>query len=261
MYKYELKRKNGFTLVELLVVISIIAILLAVLMPALNKARESGQKVVCASNGKQLYLATACYAQDNKNKIPYHCVSDPTGVYYNPYHSYSIHHTTNPPGDLIQGFGRLYGKYTTDVKIYFCPSMKNTAFAFPKMPKSERLNPDSAWQLDNNYWVGTDPLRMPGRSTYIYRGGDFDGAKVHPTKRKLCLDLTMIKGGRAFAADVWTLVGSNPTTMAHKDGINAIFTDGHVNWNRIKSDDLKKKISSDIKDVLIFWEQIDNTMN
>ncbi|MHB9071449.1 MAG: type II secretion system protein [Sedimentisphaerales bacterium] len=258
---YKLKKIKGFTLVELLVVISIIALLLAILMPALSKARESGNKVVCASNGKQLYLATACYVLDNRNKIPYHCGSDPASVYYDPYNSYSIHHISIPPGDLIQGLGRLYGKYTTDPKIYFCPSTRDGAFQFPKMSKADPLNPDSTFQLNNNYWVGTGTLRMPGRSTYIYRGGDFDPAKVHPTKRKLYLDLSTIKGSKAFAADIWTLANSRPLSISHKDGINAIFTDGHVGWNRIKSEDLKRKISSDVKDVLKFWEEIDNTMN
>jgi prepilin-type N-terminal cleavage/methylation domain-containing protein len=61
--------QKGFTLVELLVVISIIALLLAILMPALGKAREQGQKVVCMSNTKQLQLGWSVYAENNNGKL------------------------------------------------------------------------------------------------------------------------------------------------------------------------------------------------
>lgn len=57
-------QKKGFTLVELLVVISIIALLLAVLMPALNKARKQGRKIVCSSSLRQIGLAFTTYAQN-----------------------------------------------------------------------------------------------------------------------------------------------------------------------------------------------------
>ncbi|OHB50722.1 MAG: hypothetical protein A2Y10_18675 [Planctomycetes bacterium GWF2_41_51] len=59
------KINKGFTLVELLVVISIIALLLAVMMPALSKAREQGRTVVCASNLKNYGLAINMYSNSN----------------------------------------------------------------------------------------------------------------------------------------------------------------------------------------------------
>lgn len=65
------KRASAFTLVELLVVISIIALLLALLMPALSKARMQGKSIVCRSNIKQLTLATRTYSIDNGGKIFY----------------------------------------------------------------------------------------------------------------------------------------------------------------------------------------------
>jgi prepilin-type N-terminal cleavage/methylation domain-containing protein len=57
--------KSAFTLVELLVVISIIAVLLAVLMPALNKSRESAKTVICSTNVRQLGLGYSMYEMDN----------------------------------------------------------------------------------------------------------------------------------------------------------------------------------------------------
>ena len=64
-----LVRPTGFTLVELLVVISIIALLMAILLPALNKAREQGKRIVCLSNLKQLTLAWMNYASTYNDKL------------------------------------------------------------------------------------------------------------------------------------------------------------------------------------------------
>jgi prepilin-type N-terminal cleavage/methylation domain-containing protein/prepilin-type processing-associated H-X9-DG protein len=62
-------RSKGFTLIELLVVIAIIAILMAVLMPALNRAREQGKRASCLSNLKQLQMAWITYAMENDDRI------------------------------------------------------------------------------------------------------------------------------------------------------------------------------------------------
>ena len=65
-----MKRKRGFTLVELLVVVAVIAMLMSILMPVLQKARDQAMRIICANHLRNQMLAIVMYADSHNNKIP-----------------------------------------------------------------------------------------------------------------------------------------------------------------------------------------------
>jgi len=97
-------KKKGFTLIELLVVIAIIAILAAMLLPALARAREQARRAVCISNLKQIGLAIKMYSQDYNENFP------------------EANATNDADALAVSAFGKLIPRYVSAADAFKCPS-------------------------------------------------------------------------------------------------------------------------------------------
>jgi prepilin-type N-terminal cleavage/methylation domain-containing protein/prepilin-type processing-associated H-X9-DG protein len=125
------KQKTGFTLIELLVVIAIIAILAAMLLPALNRAKLKGQAAACLSNSKQLQLCWHMYSLDNNDLIVPNGANGYSGLFPDPqkpvtcWVNLGIDSNYLPLStNMNQITHGLLFPYNKTQKIYVCPGQK-----------------------------------------------------------------------------------------------------------------------------------------
>jgi len=157
-------RKSGFTLIELLVVIAIIAILAAMLLPALGKAKQRAQGIGCMNNTKQLTLAWRMYAEDSNDSLPFAYATGANAPY------------VWVPGDLDETNPRAQANWDEEItvkksllanylgkstSVWRCPA--DTSYAINN--RGERVKRVRSVAMSN--WVGGN-----GDSpTTQYRGG------------------------------------------------------------------------------------------
>ena len=217
----EVGRRFGFTLIELLVVIAIIAILAAMLLPALSRAKERGYRARCKSNLHQIGVALHMYANDNADKLP---VAKSQGTWLWDLHADSA--------DAIAQAG-------TQRHVLYCPGL--TA---------------SVKDLDLWWWYNTGDKtsihRVIGYGTMIKRSDGNMDSGLQPTGKEfqdkmtgtnvsaveLVFDATISEGNDFI--NVSSTSGIIPVhRSAHMEksqpaGGNILFKDGHVEWRKFK---------------------------
>jgi prepilin-type N-terminal cleavage/methylation domain-containing protein/prepilin-type processing-associated H-X9-DG protein len=145
-------KRHGFTLVELLVVIGIIAVLVSILLPALNRARESAKAVTCASNLKQIGAAMAMYTNDNNDYTPrfrYDSQANAPGPYYEWSQAIQNYLATRIIG--VNNFN-AGGVEETKQNVFMCPSAKANRGRFVNWTVNPISYMPDSYTMYHNYW-------------------------------------------------------------------------------------------------------------
>lgn len=127
--------RKGFTLVELLVVIGIIALLIGILLPTLNKAREASKRTVCLSNMRELANCFRLYATTYKDYIPIGFMDEKAFSY--------IINWNNSNGTKVSQMGLMVeAGLIKNPKTYYCPTEEDEGFSYqPNPPGGFSANP------------------------------------------------------------------------------------------------------------------------
>ena len=236
--KMEVARRYAFTLIELLVVIAVIALLMAILIPVLNRARELGQRTVCLSNLKQLTLAWNLYAEQNDGRL----VSGRAFGRATGRHGFSrtrvldgwVGRAFQRPesrSELIEdpNKGALW-RDIQDVDVYRCPRGEaDHAVTYTTVISANGAGVEGTYKrLTNNWWLVNTGKRVGKTVLRLSTLSDI----VSPAQRAVFVD----KGRTPLGDDFYVHYlypqweRSSPPPIHHAKGITLSMADGHAEY-------------------------------
>jgi prepilin-type N-terminal cleavage/methylation domain-containing protein len=234
---------SGFTLVELLVVLAIIAVLISVLLPALHKARIAAMKVQCSSNLRQCGTYLFMYANDNNACLPpfitgtnysWSWLSSTNVPQYSAWNApYQTHINDGPDSYTFYGLISHYlpnyayhanGQDSPSFACFYCPAATPESVSYQYSYDFTCIGAFNSWNLGCKdpgpppYGPGSVPLKM------TMTRFPFDSKPRIP----LACDLSTVKYGGLQADYINHL--SNSAQTNYIDGKNQLYIDGHVEW-------------------------------
>ena len=218
--KFPAYRKE-FNLIELLVVIAIIAILAAMLLPALNSAKEKARTIQCASNLRQIGSMFILYMNDSDSFVP---------------PAYTNTHTKNGWTwlDRIRNVTPNVKNPRGTEKVFFCPSFQQTEVVFGANSTGGFA---CSYGANANYIVGCDNPEDNNDMGTTYKLEMFR----FPSKGYLVMDCrdagAVPEKGRFTVRDRDSTSKSKgmPDAKRHKKSLNLLFLDGHAETKRVKN--------------------------
>lgn len=220
--KTDMKQRTKFTLIELLVVIAVIAILAGLLLPALNKARETARGIQCTSNLKTLGTAAAMYCHENNDLYVPIRNSGWTEVWYNgPYGAPLIR--------LVTGKNDLPSWLRYLPKKHLCPEVESWKCYEANYPEFPQYN---GWVRLSFYGMNSTVTNLPllnDRYTHDFRRVKSPSAKVfHAESRASDTSTTSEGKWNLLRNEANPLLTTGRVAYTHHNRANTLFFDGHT---------------------------------